>query len=321
MSQLPIIELCISLVLVYFVLSVLVSAIGEVVNTVLQRRSKLLFEAIRKAFDQGEKLPWGTLLYQHPLIANMKRKADRLPSYISSSVFSSALVAVIIEEYEKKRKDVEESADPGKSFGKMWQAIGEMEDGDVKKLLVALANECTDMETFRAKLSRWYDEYMERVSGWFTRKTKVIIAIISAAVVITFNIDTIRIATEIWNNQALRASLVLQAEKTAANHELASELRDYREIFSQDTALLNQEAWDELKVKVDSVVSLNSQIARLGLPIGWKGATLTDHPYPSPFWNFMQMLLGWVITTFALTAGAPFWFKTLGKLVNMRNTG
>ena len=51
MNQLPIIDLCISLVLIFFVLSVMVSSIAEVINAILRRRSKLLKEAIQKALQ------------------------------------------------------------------------------------------------------------------------------------------------------------------------------------------------------------------------------------------------------------------------------
>ena len=39
---------------------------------------------------------------------------------------------------------------------------------------------------------------------------------------------------------------------------------------------------------------------------------------PSITW---QMLGGWLLTAFAMMLGAPFWFDTLCRFVNIRNIG
>jgi len=320
MSKLPIIELCISLMLVFFVLSVMVSAIGEVVNTVLSRRSKLLEEAIKKAFNQRGGTDWGSRVYQNALIDNLKRKAGKLPSYISSGTFYAAFLGEILKEYRKNAANGD--PDPGKKgYAELVAAVGRMNEGKVKELLTTLLNESPDAETFKALLCKWYDEYMERVTGWFARRTKIIIALIASVLVIFLNIDTIRIAKEIWSNEALRISLVDQAEKTVANQQLAGELKEYSEIFKKDSTAAAGSAMEELNTKIDRVIAVNNEVKSLHLPIGWKDYKLENNPYNSPLLSFLQMLLGWVITAFALTAGAPFWFRALGKLVNLRNTG
>ena len=44
------------------------------------------------------------------------------------------------------------------------------------------------------------------------------------------------------------------------------------------------------------------------------------------YWNYVKsirfnQIIGWLFTIIAITLGAPFWFNTLGTLVNMRNAG
>ena len=39
------------------------------------------------------------------------------------------------------------------------------------------------------------------------------------------------------------------------------------------------------------------------------------------FLGFLDILGGWLLTAFALMLGAPFWFDTLGKFINIRNVG
>jgi hypothetical protein len=49
----------------------------------------------------------------------------------------------------------------------------------------------------------------------------------------------------------------------------------------------------------------------LGLPIGWQRSGAAD------VWSH---LLGWLMTGFALSLGAPFWFDLLNKMMVVRAT-
>jgi|GEM_PF-4765725 len=41
----------------------------------------------------------------------------------------------------------------------------------------------------------------------------------------------------------------------------------------------------------------------------------------APSWHWVHMVAGWLLTAFALMIGAPFWFDTLCRFVNIRNVG
>ena len=56
---------------------------------------------------------------------------------------------------------------------------------------------------------------------------------------------------------------------------------------------------------------------QLGLPLGWSHAT-SPH---NLFWGGVGKVLGLLVTAFALTLGAPFWFDLLGKVSNLRGSG
>ena len=82
-----------------------------------------------------------------------------------------------------------------------------------------------------------------------------------------------------------------------------------------------------------------TELQRAGLPIGWTASALSrygercvkDNGKPCTLgelvghgdsWlNLLIALLGWVITAFACTLGAPFWFDALSKLVKLRSSG
>lgn len=55
-------------------------------------------------------------------------------------------------------------------------------------------------------------------------------------------------------------------------------------------------------------------IQGLGLPIGWSGDPRT---WPA---RIPAHLLGWIITAFAVSLGAPFGFDVLNKIIVVRST-
>ena len=75
-------EVIISLALLFFLLSTLVSAVLEIWNTRIGKngRSTLLKEAIGKVLNDPNHRNWSEALYRHPLVANLKRKTDKFPS-------------------------------------------------------------------------------------------------------------------------------------------------------------------------------------------------------------------------------------------------
>ena len=57
---------------------------------------------------------------------------------------------------------------------------------------------------------------MERVSGWYKRRTQVLLLIWAAVVTVATNADTLVIAQALWRDPALRQTLVARAERYAA---------------------------------------------------------------------------------------------------------
>jgi hypothetical protein len=56
--------------------------------------------------------------------------------------------------------------------------------------------------------------------------------------------------------------------------------------------------------------------ATLGSVLGWTRASV-----PADLATWLQRIVGWIFTAIAVSLGAPFWFDTLSRFVNLRNTG
>ncbi len=91
------------------------------------------------------------------------------------------------------------------------------------------------------------------------------------------------VADELWRNDGVRDALVAQVE-------------------NQGEEVAGTEALDELK--------------ELQFPVGWY-----ERHRPQDFDEWLVALAGWLLTGFAVTFGAPFWFDVLGRFSNLRAAG
>ena len=90
-----IIEIVISLVFVYFILSLAVSGIVEIVNKWQRKRGLLLQYALDKILNDPQNKNFADLFFNHPLIGGLRKDYKSLPSYVSSKLFSSGVIDII----------------------------------------------------------------------------------------------------------------------------------------------------------------------------------------------------------------------------------
>jgi len=63
-----------------------------------------------------------------------------------------------------------------------------------------------------------------------------------------------------------------------------------------------------------------TDLKRLKLPIGWENEKWENFLCSTKGWENIS-ILGWLITAFSVSLGAPFWFDILNKLVDLRSAG
>ena len=139
---------------------------------------------------------------------------------------------------------------------------------------------------------------MDRVSGWYKRKTQVFILAWALAVTLSVNADTILIANTLAHDATLRASLVAMAEVTA------------KEALPENAT----QAMERIK-------QMSTETEKLGLPIGWSREPNDPKSLPSGIGGWALKIIGLSLTAIAVSLGAPFWFDVLNKLINIRSAG
>jgi hypothetical protein len=169
-------------------------------------------------------------------------------------------------------------------------------------LITAIDDARGDLDKVRANLEQWFDSSMDRVSGWYKRRTQMWLFVIGAVLATSLNVNAITIANHLWADKAAREALVRQAEQIQADTAIGQRLRDTASATS-----------------VNRAKSSMSDLESLNLPIGW------DHlpprgPATNIFDYVFQIIVGILVTALAVTLGAPFWFDSLNKIMVIRST-
>jgi len=189
--------------------------------------------------------------------------------------------------------------------------VNALPDGHSKESLLVLIDKTRrdalkaehQAEAYRKNIEQWYNDAMDRVGGWYKRWTQKILLVLAFVVVFATNADTLMLAERLTMDGAVRASLVSAA---------------------QDAAKLPPPADGASDTRVNAVLD---RAKGLSLPLGWTFDVSDPRhiPLEKSRWDFsgwlMFKLFGLMISVFAVSLGAPFWFDLLSKFVNIRGGG
>jgi len=350
-------DTAISVVLVLLLFSVLTYAVQEWWSAVRKMRGKMLEYAIYEALNDKLNKNFGVLLYEHPQIDLLKRTQDDLPSYMPSSNFAVALIDLITREStvclipQDPATDplVEVPSAPVDPYKAFVAGVTSLKQSDLKVLLNSFLLNSPDIVSLQQHIEAWFNQYMDRVSGWYRKKSSYSVALISLAVVLVFNFDMVFLVKNIYGNSNLRDALVAQAQQVTSHPEkikaiigpnldkqVATIDSGYQvKMKTSDPATKVQLEKDRLKAdsaatkaaldkSVKDIASTTAELDSLNLPIGWRIDSKGLHQPVTLLSKGRQcwtIPLGWLLSAILVSFGAPFWFNLLMKLVPLRKTG
>jgi hypothetical protein len=297
-----ILDVVIGLALVFILVSSVCTAVREAIESVLKTRAAYLECAIRELFREPEGKGIAEKFFEHPLISGLFKNAYAprelkptllargrdMPSYIPSRNFAATLI-----DLAARGVDLHEAATPQKiTLDSLRQGAAKLENPFVRRAIVSAIDAAQDdLDAVGEHLQAWFDAAMDRVSGWYKRTSQVIISVIAVAIVGTLNLDAIAIADCLYRDPAVRAAAVAQAEA------------------------------EQVKPGELNTRSSLNMLDGLHLPIGWRSAIpIKQSDPPQLAYTIMMKCLGLLLTAFAATLGAPFWFDVLNKVMVIRAT-
>lgn len=300
MSGYPILEVAIGLCFVYLFLSLICTSTNEALSSLTQRRGKMLQQAIANLLGSSD---LRDQLYAHPIIKSFSKDGKGLPSYIPPQKFALALMDIVTG----KGKAATDAA-------ALRTGLAAIAGNEHLQTAMSTVLADTHLSSDQQKIQAWYEDAMDRVSGWYKRRTAIWVWIVALAVTLLVNADTFHIVKTLWTNSAVRTAVV-DAAKARAD---AAPAEPMPLVEYQDPQ--NPQASSPVNVTTNPFTP--EERGLLGdLMMGWKAdlAELSASTEKASWWA--THLLGWFLTMVALSLGAPFWFDLLKKFINIRNSG
>ena len=317
-------DTAIGLVFIYLMVSFVCSAATELIEVILKDRPRKLLQGIGELLAHSDQ--WLAKIYNDPLVSSLYKgkfgdvNEKNLPSYIPSKNFAVAVlnqlddntswdkinasVENLFPQEERttlqalRNIDAKKLTEPQKLELK---ALGAHEH-IYKALKSALLTAEGDINKAVKNIEDWYNSAMDRVSGWFKRRTHIVLLCLGAVAAIVYNIDTLSIVTRLSNDKAVRQTIVASAT-TAVSTKPA-------------TTTAATDDVDAAKKKLDQTIA--TLFDKAGALIGWGKDFKWDKDYlGSQLWVHW---LGWLLTAIAVSFGAPFWFDVLNKFMVVRST-
>jgi len=360
-----ILDIVIGLVFIYLLYSLLATIIQEIIASNFEFRSKFLERAIfrmledenqfssrfkrmlylfRKSNNTGKKNLLSFEFYQHPLIkflgeGNMCGK----PAYLSRETFSKVMIDLLRGKEFKPGDDVKIFIQ--KALDEKTTSWGNTKiSEDTLSYIKSIWADADGNETeFKGHLECWFDETMDRASGWFKMQTQFVLFFVGLAIAIVFNVDTIKIVNKLEKDPKLRELIVQQAQAFDETHqnldkELVKQEAEYKIVTNQYTKVqlnsndsLQKKQWEDslqlesyrtTQTKRDSLfrraeLILQDDIKKSNNILGsgpFSYGSITDLK------TFLCTLFGWTVTALAISLGAPFWFDLLNKMMRLRGS-
>ncbi len=333
-----IIEVGLGLVMVYFVLSVIVTQVNNLIVNFLNLRAENLRAWFHKAItDEGVR----NEILTHPMInmveAQMtprqpnwlKRLFNRLGrwavgrlvpgadqyrsttkvSYIAPNVFADVLLGVFVHD----DTTLTAQSDTEKVYSLIISMKNRVEDTPLEQTLETIIATAESFQDAQVKVAAWFDNSMNHLSALFKRRVQVISFVAGLLVAIILNVDSLHLARTLWNDPALRQAVIFAAE--SASQATVQEAGTTQ----QDLEQLRQTLQTFLDLRLPIGWEINTTPDALALISPRNAANFSPVLNPADWLGFLVLkVLGWVLTTFAIMQGSDFWFNLLGRIASAR---
>ena len=273
-----------------------------------------------------------TVFYKHPLIKFLSNSNVLVtkPAYISRDTFSKVIIDLLrgknVRPGSSHRTEIENSLKDNAPLP--WDDQVSFNSETRQYLNSMWVDAQGDVERFKEHIERWFDEMMDRSSGWYRKYTKIIALALGLVIAWIFNVDSLAIIKKLHRDPKLREQLVMQADAyTKAHPNLVKELETTRAEIEKLTTNTNNPDTTKRKQSLMETERQYAESKKMADSLYKQATDLMDKEVK----NVNDLLglggpptganiPGLILTAFAISFGAPFWFDLLNKLIKLRSS-
>jgi hypothetical protein len=300
------IDVALGLILTYLLLGMLASSSQELFVGIIKLRGRKLIGALDRLLAgnvvTSDVQTLAERLKAHSLVKPLG--ATDKPSYLPAKNFSLALM------------DCLSQGGQAPAFSQIENGVAQLPASPVKSSLSTLLKRAGgDLDALQGHIESWFNDAMDRASGEYKRFSQYFLLAFGFIVAVALNIDSIHIATTLWTEPSSARTAIVQAAAVAASKPAPG-----------------SSATTDAQSSSDSAAAALQQLQALPIPIGWVDVTRdtgeTTNPLAILVHSVFQdgahglwRVLGWILTAFGVSLGAPFWFNALQQLMGLRASG
>jgi hypothetical protein len=292
---------------VYASFALIASWFQEMVATALSLRSKNLVKGIENLVDDPKNKTAESIaqkLLSQPSITASVSRLGRKPSYVSSRQFSLALTGILTEGQAIATAG-------GQAMMQLIAGINKLPDSRLKNVLTHVAQQAAgDYDAAIQHIEAWYDDEMDRISGWYTRHAQIYLFGIALILAGGFNLDAVSLLHGFEGTPLVLAPAQDLKTNTNAQNAVVSTVLQYPCI-----------GWSSAPAPTPTPPPATTAPTKL-VTDATGGATNAQSTVCSSARESAWLHAGGIIISIvALMLGAPFWFNLLSCFVNIRASG
>jgi hypothetical protein len=326
-----VLEVAVGVVFVYLSLSLVCTAANELIASLVAWRGRNLATGIRNLLNYRDNEELFRGIYSHALFQSLYRDRSKLPSYIPPRTFALALLDRVVpagsaarNSLDGMRGAVREAAAQkviDKQVSDTLLVLIDDAENAIKETVTDVGKARTAFSLVQERVETWFNDSMERVAGWYKRKTQALTFALALVFTFALNVDSIMITKRLSSDTTLRAAVIGAAEKSAQPPS-AVVVAPASEAPAPGPTTGQEGVEARTTAAYQAIVKNQTALQSLGLPLGWADRQNWPQGKGWPlYWDWLSKVMGLLVTAGAASLGAPFWFDMLSKVVSVRSAG
>lgn len=329
--SIPTISNLTSIVICWALFSLACSGIHEAMVRIKAERGRFMKTYILQQLDDAANdINWGLELYRQGPVALLSRDVRKPTDQIDPDIFATTLLSAVANSnlvlnklQTLQTRAAEGSAEAGALLTQLTDiAHPTLRHFKAATLLLHPSDQVGLFSSLMANaelkassegpaiydnvingLKEWYGGLTDRLSLWYKKATHRRLFWLGLVIAVVVNVDSVRLF-EVFNANPQAKTAIIEA-------------------YHRDSAYLNRLA--QQPAGSDSMVfrqwqGYTNQIHALadstGLPVGFSYSVFKSPPTTRQDW--MLKVLGLLISAFAASLGAPFWFDVVNKALSLK---